>query len=105
MNLDSMRGEIYYLIKIVTKTAPPTVVAKFTPGGPRGPMGPHGAPWGTHGAHGAPGPPPGVNLATTVWGAPWGTHGAPWAPPWGPRSAGFCFKARTSAMFFLGGPN
>ena len=53
------------------------------------PLGPHGEPMGPHGAH----------------GEPMGPHGPPMGPPWGPRSAGFCFKARTSAMFFLGGPN
>ena len=96
-------------------------------GNPWGPWGTHGGPWGPWGTHGAswdpmgtpwgpwgPWAPPRVKFSHhrlggpmgpmgNPWG-PWGTHGAPWAPwapPWGPRSAGFCFKARTSAMFFL----
>ena len=59
-----MRGEeIYYLIKIVIKTAPLALAVKFNP-----------------------------------MGNPWG----PMGPPMVPLSAGFCFKARTSAMFFWG---
>ena len=71
-----MRGEIYYLIKIVIKTAPPTVGrAHGGPGPPVGgpvgekcceratffasntawgTMGPIGNQWGAHGAHGEP---------------------------------------------------
>ena len=41
-----IRGEIYDLIQIITKTTPPTVVAKFTLGGPMGPHGAPGTPWG-----------------------------------------------------------
>ena len=66
-----MRGEIYYLIKIVIKTAPPTVVAKFIPGGGLGgPWGPMGNPWGPMGPMGNP------------WG-PMGPMGPPMGPPVG----------------------